>query len=85
MSASGREAGDDVPGLFVPMGPGIKRGERIMGLGMSVFDIAPTILHIYGVAAPAQMKGRVLAEIFEDTTVSTAATSRGSSKQTDRN
>lgn len=67
------EDGDDVPGLFVAMGPGIKRGQRIMGLGMSVFDIAPTILQIYGVAAPAQMKGRVLTEMFEDTTGSTPA------------
>ncbi len=79
------EDGEDVPGLFIAMGPGIKRGERIMGLGMTVFDIAPTILHIYGVAAPAQMKGRVLTEIFADTAVSTAATSRGSSKQPVRN
>jgi bisphosphoglycerate-independent phosphoglycerate mutase (AlkP superfamily) len=34
------------------------------GLPMSVFDIAPTILNIYGISAPAQMKGRVLSEIF---------------------
>ena len=32
---------------------------------MSVFDIAPTILHIYGISVPKQMKGRVLTEIFE--------------------
>jgi predicted AlkP superfamily phosphohydrolase/phosphomutase len=59
------EDGDDVPGLFIAMGPGIKRGERIMGLDMSVFDIAPTILHIYGVAAPPQMRGRVLTETLQ--------------------
>jgi predicted AlkP superfamily phosphohydrolase/phosphomutase len=57
------EDGDEVPGIFIAMGPGIKRGARVFGLPMSVFDIAPTILHIYGVAAPAQMKGRVLTEI----------------------
>jgi predicted AlkP superfamily phosphohydrolase/phosphomutase len=61
------EDGDEVPGLFVAMGPEIKRGARVLGLPMSVFDIAPTILHIYGVPAPSQMKGRVLTEIFEDT------------------
>lgn len=61
------EDGDDVPGVFVAMGPGIKRGARVMGLRMSVFDIAPTILHLYSIPAPKQMKGRVLNEIFEST------------------
>jgi len=59
------EDGDDVPGLFVAMGPGIKKGARVMGLSMSVYDIAPTVLHIYRIPAPKQMKGRVLTEIFE--------------------
>ncbi|HJY88217.1 MAG TPA: alkaline phosphatase family protein, partial [Candidatus Acidoferrales bacterium] len=59
------EDGDDVPGLFVAMGPGIRKGVRVFALPMSVYDVAPTILHIYGVAAPEQMKGRVLTEIFE--------------------
>jgi predicted AlkP superfamily phosphohydrolase/phosphomutase len=58
------EDGDDVPGLFIAMGPRIKRGTRIFGLPMSVFDIAPTILHIYGIPVNPQMKGRVLSEIF---------------------
>jgi predicted AlkP superfamily phosphohydrolase/phosphomutase len=61
------EDGDEVPGVFVAMGPGIKKGARIMGLPMSVFDIAPTILHIYGTPVPTQMRGRVLTEIFEGT------------------
>jgi len=59
------EDGDDVPGIFVAMGPGIKKGARVMGLPMSVFDIAPTILHLYDIAAPRQMQGRVLTEILE--------------------
>jgi len=59
------EDGDEVPGVLVAMGPGIKKGVRVMGLPMSVFDIAPTILHLYGLSAPKQMKGRVLIEIFE--------------------
>ncbi len=61
------EDGDEVPGVLVAMGPGIKKGARIMGLPMSVFDIAPTILHIYGIPVPTQMRGRVLTEIFENT------------------
>jgi predicted AlkP superfamily phosphohydrolase/phosphomutase len=62
------EDGDDVPGLFVAMGPGIRKGARVTGLTMSVFDIAPTLLHIYGVSIPPQMRGRVLTEIFESAT-----------------
>jgi predicted AlkP superfamily phosphohydrolase/phosphomutase len=58
--------GDDVPGIFVAMGPGIRHDARIMGLQMNVLDIAPTILSIYGVPIPTQMKGRVLSEIFND-------------------
>jgi predicted AlkP superfamily phosphohydrolase/phosphomutase len=59
--------GDDVPGSFFAMGPGIKHGLRLMGFEASVYDIAPTILHIYGIEAPKQMRGRVLREIFGET------------------
>lgn len=57
--------GDDVPGSFFAMGPGIKHGLRLMGFEASVYDIAPTILHIYQVDPPKQMRGHVLEEIFE--------------------
>ena len=57
--------GDDVPGSFFAIGPGIKHELRLMGLGASVYDIAPTILHIYGLEQPKQMHGRVLTEIFD--------------------
>ena len=57
--------GDDVPGSFFAMGPGIKHDLRLMGFQASVYDIAPTILHIYGIEQPAQMRGHVLTEIFE--------------------
>jgi len=59
------EDGDDVPGIFIAIGPNIKRDMRLMGFAVSVFDIAPTILNIYGIPKPTQMKGRVLSEIFE--------------------
>jgi predicted AlkP superfamily phosphohydrolase/phosphomutase len=58
--------GDDVPGLFIASGPNIKRDLRLMGLPISVFDIAPTILHLYGIEKPLQMQGRVITEIFEE-------------------
>jgi predicted AlkP superfamily phosphohydrolase/phosphomutase len=67
--------GDEVPGTFVAMGPGIKKGVTINGLQLSVYDIAPTILKIYGIKVPPQMQGRVLSEIFasEPATVASAA------------
>jgi predicted AlkP superfamily phosphohydrolase/phosphomutase len=58
--------GDDVPGSFIAVGPNIKKNVRLMGFPISVFDIAPTILHIYGIKAPRQMRGRVLMNIFQD-------------------
>ena len=58
--------GDDVPGLFIAAGPNIRKDVRLMGLPISVFDVAPTILHMYGVEKPAQMQGRVMTEIFEE-------------------
>src|SRR2546421_334730 len=63
--------GDDVPGSFFAMGPGIKHDLRLMGFDASVYDIAPTILSIYGIRQPSQMRGHVLSEIFEksDSTV----------------
>jgi predicted AlkP superfamily phosphohydrolase/phosphomutase len=62
------EDGDDVPGVLIVMGPDIKRGTRLMGFAGSVYDIAPTILKLYGIAPPAEMKGKVLAALFEETT-----------------
>ena len=57
--------GDDVPGSFFAIGPGIKHGLRLMGFEASVYDVAPTVLHLYGVEQPKQMRGRVLSEIFD--------------------
>ena len=59
------EDGDDVPGSIIAMGPGIKKGLRLMGFSVSAFDIAPTVLHLYGIEPPKQMRGRVITEIFE--------------------
>ncbi|MFB3813073.1 MAG: alkaline phosphatase family protein [Terriglobales bacterium] len=59
--------GDDVPGSFFAMGPNIRRDYRLLGFPVSVYDIAPTLLHLYGIPQPAQMKGRVLTELFDNT------------------
>jgi predicted AlkP superfamily phosphohydrolase/phosphomutase len=58
--------GDEVPGSFFAVGPNIKKGLRLMGLEASVYDLAPTILHLYGIEQPKQMRGHVLVQIFED-------------------
>jgi predicted AlkP superfamily phosphohydrolase/phosphomutase len=60
--------GDEVPGTFFAMGPNIKHDLRLMGLEASVYDIAPTILSLYGIAEPTQMHGHVLTQIFEGST-----------------
>lgn len=56
--------GDDVPGAFIAMGPGIKKNYEFMGFAASAYDIAPTILHIYGITPPPQMQGRFLSDIY---------------------
>ena len=57
--------GDDVPGSFIAMGPGIKHNLRLMGFEASVYDIAPTILHLYGIEQPKQMRGHFLEQLLE--------------------
>ena len=65
--------GDEVAGAFIAVGPGIKKNVHLMGLGVSAFDIAPTLLHLYGIEPSKQMKGRVMTEIFEAKPTQTAA------------
>lgn len=56
---------DDVPGVFIAVGPTIRRDVRLLGFPISVFDVAPTILSLYGIEAPKSMRGRVMTELFE--------------------
>ncbi len=51
-------------GIFCMKGPGIKKDERIYGV--SLLDITPTILHLFGLPAGQDMDGRVLLEAFDD-------------------
>lgn len=53
-------------GLFLAHGPQIKVGEKIEGA--KIYDLAPTILHMFGVPIPDDMDGKVLNEIFLDGT-----------------
>lgn len=49
-------------GTFIAWGPDIKRGFEIRA---RIYDVAPTILHMFGLPLPTDMDGRVLREIFE--------------------
>lgn len=49
-------------GLFIAVGPDIRPGCHIDSA--RIVDLAPTILHLLGVAAPAAMDGRVLTEML---------------------
>lgn len=56
---------DNIPmGLFCAYGPDIKKRGILSGL--SILDIAPTILYLMNVSIPRDMEGRVLNEIFEE-------------------
>ena len=50
--------------LFFAYGPDIKQsGQKLPDL--KIYDIAPTILHMFGLPVPSDMDGRVLTEIFK--------------------
>ncbi|MGA2589074.1 MAG: alkaline phosphatase family protein [Bryobacteraceae bacterium] len=51
-------------GVFALRAPGALRGERIYGA--SVLDIAPTVLHLFGIPAGLDMRGKVLLNAFEN-------------------
>jgi predicted AlkP superfamily phosphohydrolase/phosphomutase/tetratricopeptide (TPR) repeat protein len=50
-------------GIFVLRAPGVAPGRRVSGI--TLLDIAPTVLHCFGLPAGRDMDGRVLVELFE--------------------
>ena len=50
-------------GIFVAAGPNIKKNEKVFGLGL--IDVAPTILHMFGLPIGKDMDGKVALDIFE--------------------
>ncbi len=55
--------GHRMDGVFMARGPGMRRG---LDLGrLRIYDVAPTILHLYGLPVPGDMDGRVVEELFE--------------------
>ncbi|WXG40375.1 MAG: alkaline phosphatase family protein [Candidatus Freyarchaeum deiterrae] len=51
-------------GVFIAYGPDIKEGYRIENA--KIYDLAPTVLHMFQVPIPRDMDGRVLTEIFQE-------------------
>jgi tetratricopeptide (TPR) repeat protein len=54
----------DPEGIFVLSGPGARRGVRL-GERPTLFDIAPTVLHLLGLPAGEDMPGRVVEAAFD--------------------
>lgn len=50
-------------GVFLAIGPGIRKQHRLRGLDLA--DVSPTLLHMLGMPVPDYMDGRVLREIFD--------------------
>ncbi len=57
-------SGHALYGIFLAYGPDIRK--RIEIKNVRIYDIAPTILHVFGIAIPRDMDGRVLKEIFKE-------------------
>jgi predicted AlkP superfamily phosphohydrolase/phosphomutase len=51
-------------GILIASGPQIKHGERLAQA--SIYDIAPTILYLRGLAVPRDADGKVLTAIFTE-------------------
>lgn len=51
-------------GIFMASGPNIKQNEKIFGLGL--IDVAPTILHHFGLPVGNDMDGKVILDIFKN-------------------
>ncbi len=61
-------------GIFAAAGPGIRRGS--LPSAPSCLDLAPTILHLFGLPIAEDLEGRVLTELFEGGSPLAGAASR---------
>ena len=52
-----------IHGIFMAYGPDFKEGETIENA--MIYDIAPTVLHMFDIPVPSDMDGKVLKEIFK--------------------
>ncbi|MDY6965244.1 MAG: alkaline phosphatase family protein [Halobacteriota archaeon] len=54
----------ELEGIFIAYGPDIKKNSEIKNL--RIYDIAPTILHLYNIPIPQDVDGRVIKNIFQE-------------------
>ena len=54
----------DLQGVFMACGPDI-RDDNSKLTNLKIYDITPTVLHMFGLPATTEMDGRVLTEIFK--------------------
>lgn len=57
-------------GIFIAHGPRINKGLRLEKA--EIIDVAPTVLHLFGLPIPDYMDGRILTEILTDEAKATA-------------
>jgi predicted AlkP superfamily phosphohydrolase/phosphomutase len=60
----GRSGHHKQHGIFYAVGPDIKKGGRVGGARL--IDIAPVVLHTFGLPIPGDMDGRVLRDIYAE-------------------
>ncbi len=51
-------------GILISKGPGIRSGSQFHGA--TVYDLAPTVMHAAGLAAPGGLDGRVIEALFTE-------------------
>jgi len=52
-----------IDGIFIAYGDKINKNKKVVGA--EIVDLAPTILHMFGIPIPKDMDGKVLSEIFK--------------------
>ena len=57
-------------GIFIAAGPDVERG---LALDADIMDLAPTILHLFGLPVSTNTDGRVLHEVFAPGSSASAA------------
>jgi predicted AlkP superfamily phosphohydrolase/phosphomutase len=67
----------DMNGIFAITGPGIRAGQRPE---KHITDIAPTILHLLGLAVPSHMDGKVIDDAFEEGSLGDVKISQGTAR-----
>lgn len=66
-SFTGWKGTHTIDGVFIARGPGIKPGHRLEKA--TIFDVAPTVLRVFGIPHQQEMDGKALEEIFSEDAV----------------